>query len=215
YFSSRRRHTRSKRDWSSDVCSSDLNLGDFFLGFPRAVRVVQIALRHVDSTGDVAGFQVEVFAATGKAVGLAGIDKQAGVVFHVIDRGDHVWSWFYDLVGFDGDIARAGHRRQLQPAPIGHAAIEDVHVFHTRPAQDPAGAAGEKTTAFVVDNHWTVLAQTPGFEVLLESFGIWHGIAAIARTWKSRKGAGGIAILRGRNVQRLELLGAIIFASSP
>src|SRR5699024_11531732 len=25
-FSSRRRHTRSKRDWSSDVCSSDLAL---------------------------------------------------------------------------------------------------------------------------------------------------------------------------------------------
>src|SRR5699024_11792964 len=28
FFSSRRRHTRSKRDWSSDVCSSDL----FFAG---------------------------------------------------------------------------------------------------------------------------------------------------------------------------------------
>src|SRR5699024_11431965 len=27
FFSSRRRHTRSKRDWSSDVCSSDL-VGD-------------------------------------------------------------------------------------------------------------------------------------------------------------------------------------------
>src|SRR5699024_11231430 len=26
-FSSRRRHTRSKRDWSSDVCSSDLLIG--------------------------------------------------------------------------------------------------------------------------------------------------------------------------------------------
>src|SRR5438067_3033803 len=26
FFSSRRRHTRSKRDWSSDVCSSDLFL---------------------------------------------------------------------------------------------------------------------------------------------------------------------------------------------
>src|SRR5699024_2275177 len=26
FFSSRRRHTRSKRDWSSDVCSSDLSL---------------------------------------------------------------------------------------------------------------------------------------------------------------------------------------------
>src|SRR5699024_11690258 len=28
FFSSRRRHTRSKRDWSSDVCSSDLGTGD-------------------------------------------------------------------------------------------------------------------------------------------------------------------------------------------
>src|SRR5699024_11232432 len=26
FFASRRRHTRSKRDWSSDVCSSDLTL---------------------------------------------------------------------------------------------------------------------------------------------------------------------------------------------
>src|SRR5699024_11917567 len=26
FFSSRRRHTRSKRDWSSDVCSSDLSI---------------------------------------------------------------------------------------------------------------------------------------------------------------------------------------------
>src|SRR5699024_1469717 len=34
FFSSRRRHTRSKRDWSSDVCSSDLaivNFGDYIL----------------------------------------------------------------------------------------------------------------------------------------------------------------------------------------
>src|SRR5207247_3974931 len=32
FFSSRRRHTRSTRDWSSDVCSSDLSqrlLGEF------------------------------------------------------------------------------------------------------------------------------------------------------------------------------------------
>src|SRR5690349_23487974 len=27
FFSSRRRHTRSLRDWSSDVCSSDLDVG--------------------------------------------------------------------------------------------------------------------------------------------------------------------------------------------
>src|SRR5207249_9737332 len=35
FFSSRRRHTRSKRDWSSDVCSSDLLIliGAFVFGF--------------------------------------------------------------------------------------------------------------------------------------------------------------------------------------
>src|SRR5699024_12073216 len=30
FFSSRRRHTMSKRDWSSDVCSSDLTVYLFF-----------------------------------------------------------------------------------------------------------------------------------------------------------------------------------------
>src|SRR5207245_3459014 len=30
FFSSRRRHTRCYRDWSSDVCSSDLSLGQVF-----------------------------------------------------------------------------------------------------------------------------------------------------------------------------------------
>src|SRR5439155_4314473 len=31
FFSSRRRHTRWPRDWSSDVCSSDLGRGAFLL----------------------------------------------------------------------------------------------------------------------------------------------------------------------------------------
>src|SRR5690625_2980381 len=32
FFSSRRRHTRWPRDWSSDVCSSDLERFEFFVG---------------------------------------------------------------------------------------------------------------------------------------------------------------------------------------
>src|SRR5712675_1164503 len=32
FFSSRRRHTRCSRDWSSDVCSSDLNAGFAWFG---------------------------------------------------------------------------------------------------------------------------------------------------------------------------------------
>src|SRR6478672_4690888 len=35
FFSSRRRHTRSDRDWSSDVCSSDLGLHDYNEGVMR------------------------------------------------------------------------------------------------------------------------------------------------------------------------------------
>src|SRR5699024_11353502 len=43
FFSSRRRHTRSKRDWSSDVCSSDLQFrGRIEEGAaPVAVRVIR------------------------------------------------------------------------------------------------------------------------------------------------------------------------------
>src|SRR5690606_39812992 len=39
-FSSRRRHTRFSRDWSSDVCSSDLNLGVFPRGKTEINRMV-------------------------------------------------------------------------------------------------------------------------------------------------------------------------------
>src|SRR5690606_41142973 len=34
FFSSRRRHTRFSRDWSSDVCSSDLNMAILTSVFP-------------------------------------------------------------------------------------------------------------------------------------------------------------------------------------
>src|SRR5438067_13779190 len=39
FFSSRRRHTRSKRDWSSDVCSSDLELQGYLADYPASKSV--------------------------------------------------------------------------------------------------------------------------------------------------------------------------------
>src|SRR5690606_39317396 len=36
FFSSRRRHTRFSRDWSSDVCSSDLELLGYIRGYDNA-----------------------------------------------------------------------------------------------------------------------------------------------------------------------------------
>src|SRR5690606_39446413 len=44
FFSSRRRHTRFSRDWSSDVCSSDLgNLEDFGLEAKRLADSFEVA----------------------------------------------------------------------------------------------------------------------------------------------------------------------------
>src|SRR5699024_11335645 len=37
FFSSRRRHTRSKRDWSSDVCSSDLHFSGQSSPYPSLI----------------------------------------------------------------------------------------------------------------------------------------------------------------------------------
>src|SRR5712675_3007938 len=45
FFSSRRRHTRCSRDWSSDVCSSDLDpVGDFCVEI--ADRITFVGERH-------------------------------------------------------------------------------------------------------------------------------------------------------------------------
>src|SRR5690606_39395338 len=42
FFSSRRRHTRFSRDWSSDVCSSDLGTRTFTMIKPDAVEAGSI-----------------------------------------------------------------------------------------------------------------------------------------------------------------------------
>src|SRR5699024_11828255 len=56
-FSSRRRHTRSKRDWSSDVCSSDLsratNFHSRFRGSGRHIIQKNQLRADVDCLGDL------------------------------------------------------------------------------------------------------------------------------------------------------------------
>src|SRR5690349_22094197 len=51
FFSSRRRHTRSLRDWSSDVCSSDLHDVERVLGQRRHLRETPSG-GHRDLAGD-------------------------------------------------------------------------------------------------------------------------------------------------------------------
>src|SRR5699024_3330444 len=49
FFSSRRRHTRSKRDWSSDVCSSDLNKQHLSGGEQTKVKLAQLFTHYYEA----------------------------------------------------------------------------------------------------------------------------------------------------------------------
>src|SRR5690625_6570463 len=50
FYSSRRRHTRWPRDWSSDVCSSDLSNDDLDLHRPFVDKLTWPAPEHVGGT---------------------------------------------------------------------------------------------------------------------------------------------------------------------
>src|SRR5207249_2858710 len=52
-FSSRRRHTRSKRDWSSDVCSSDLK--KFHMPYQRKDLALNLIKVHDDRFSSLGG----------------------------------------------------------------------------------------------------------------------------------------------------------------
>src|SRR5690606_40845192 len=64
FFSSRRRHTRFSRDWSSDVCSSDLS--------PAASRVAGSKPRRSACAGDTALTRATSAKTSDMAAGLAG-----------------------------------------------------------------------------------------------------------------------------------------------
>src|SRR5690625_2493473 len=52
FFSSRRRHTRSPRDWSSDVCSSDLGLVGKYVELPDAYLSLVESFKHAGFSFD-------------------------------------------------------------------------------------------------------------------------------------------------------------------
>src|SRR5699024_11255235 len=59
FFSSRRRHTRSKRDWSSDVCSSDLSL-DVLISKHKQTGAMHYHLAHPsDENAFLVGFRTQ------------------------------------------------------------------------------------------------------------------------------------------------------------
>src|SRR5690606_40236595 len=79
FFSSRRRHTRFSRDWSSDVCSSDLVDGGA-VGLRRPSRGGgPVAVRGDDAAGGGARVRPAGRGGAGDVRGdLVGVDLQAG-----------------------------------------------------------------------------------------------------------------------------------------
>src|SRR5207249_6739123 len=74
FFSRRRRHTRSKRDWSSDVCSSDLMVRDLQRGPRRGNRSIRAAPRHTRRSG------IRSFALSILLAGVWAVEPERGPV---------------------------------------------------------------------------------------------------------------------------------------
>src|SRR5690606_39827050 len=70
FFSSRRRHTRFSRDWSSDVCSSDLWSLDWM---PTAEAVVEISARAFDAAGNSAVSDTVTVTVVGQGGTVGGV----------------------------------------------------------------------------------------------------------------------------------------------
>src|SRR5712664_3839407 len=83
FFSSRRRHTRSDRDWSSDVCSSDLrqkgNVDAALADFRKAVALDPSDAKSLAQIGDILESGGDVAGAEKAYVDALAIEPSAEV----------------------------------------------------------------------------------------------------------------------------------------
>src|SRR3989442_12788571 len=102
FFSSRRRHTRCGRDWSSDVCSSDLE--GFTIAASEAREIAQIAKRTVisDDALSVLVPLLEEIAGFGPSQ-IRALFEDQGLVIQEWDRVRTDWLTIRDGAG-DGVI---------------------------------------------------------------------------------------------------------------
>src|SRR3712207_2457193 len=130
FFSSRRRHTRYWRDWSSDVCSSDLVLHPLPVHLAEHGQVLRV--RHL-VLGDEPGAEgAEGVAALALVPGAAALDLPLALGHVVADRvaGDVVQRLrFRDAGGAGADDDGELH------LPVGFAAVLRDHHIVVRAAE--------------------------------------------------------------------------------
>src|SRR3712207_1612548 len=141
FFSSRRRHTRYWRDWSSDVCSSDLQVGP---GARRAGLVAVILGRQIAFGAD-AGADDETLPGADEIV-VVGLDAdRRGAELPTLERARAV-----------RDLGAAAEVRHTDPESDGEAAEGDLarvvphlHVPRAEARVTPAGTdvAAERVVA--------------------------------------------------------------------
>src|SRR5439155_6186304 len=84
FFSSRRRHTRWPRDWSSDVCSSDLSISTPIVVTVAPAPAVRATVTTIGVDIDPDGYRVSVDDGSERAIGT-----NATVTIADIPAGDH------------------------------------------------------------------------------------------------------------------------------
>src|SRR5690625_7929751 len=117
FFSSRRRHTRWPRDWSSDVCSSDLLLAEALRADPvqgATATVEQLAVR--DGAGGVVGHGLA--DGQGVARGQVGAEDVPAQVGPGVDQLPDLDAGLHSVIG----AARHGHAGVAHAVPQAHAA---------------------------------------------------------------------------------------------
>src|SRR5206468_4539853 len=135
FFSSRRRHTRSDRDWSSDVCSSDL--GDVperdvhGADGPEGRRAIQLPESLVEA--------LAVEGVLAHHDGLEELDQRLAVQVGAALRGAEERVPFDAVVRLDGEQAElalaaepagvpaVGGRRNIGPGEEGQRDVGDLH----------------------------------------------------------------------------------------
>src|SRR5258707_3005177 len=138
FGSSRRRHTRYWRDWSSDVCSSDLLVGEFRVHFEHGARSLA-------ASAGIAEAGIEESRIVHAEFADQGIERHhfGGVIrrhLHGLLRGQDV-----ELAGIE-DEAAVRTRRDRLPEFIDRIAGAAVDIDHAGVA---LGAVANETIGFL------------------------------------------------------------------
>src|SRR4051812_27080201 len=106
FFSSRRRHTRLTCDWSSDVCSSDLQFSMKPVEELGLLKMDFLGLRNLDVIEDALDI---IERSTGERPDMAGLDMADAKTYEMLARGDSVGVFQFESEGMQAAL------RQVKP----------------------------------------------------------------------------------------------------